>query len=148
MNKLLSVLAAVTVAQVGLAENIVVAPAEGGAGIARALEKARAIHRTDANAVVTIELAAGEYLLDKPVEFGTEDGNLFVKGKGAVLQCGRKLGAFRAWRGARDGQDARRPSGAGLTSAGPTGVSPVGAEGARDGQDARRPRNCETGIVV
>ena len=110
MNKLLSVLAAVTVAQVGLAENIVVAPAEGGAGIARALEKARAIHRTDANAVVTIELAAGEYLLDKPVEFGTEDGNLFVKGKGAVLQCGRKLGAFRAWRGARDGRDARRPS--------------------------------------
>ena len=109
MNRLLSVLAAVTVAQVGFAENIAVAPAEGGAGIARALEKARTIHRTDASAVVTVELAPGEYLLDKPVAFGAEDSNLCIKGKGAVLQCGRRLGAFKEKRGC-NGRDARCPS--------------------------------------
>ena len=106
-----AVLFATAAATAGLvfAENIIVAPAEGGAGIARALEKARAIHRSDAAAVVTIELSAGEYLLDRPIEFGAEDSNLSVKGKGALLQCGRKLGSFREVRGC-DGRDARRPS--------------------------------------
>ena len=120
---MLSVLAAVTVAQVGFAENIAVAPAEGGAGIARALEKARTIHRAEPAAVVTIELAEGDYLLDKPVEFGAEDVNLCIKGKGAALQCGRRLGAFRERRGAHNGRDARCPS----------------EGGAHNGQDARCP---------
>ena len=120
---MLSVLAAVTVAQIGFAENIAVAPAEGGAGIARALEKARTIHRAEPAAVVTIELAEGDYLLDKPVEFGAEDVNLCIKGKGAVLQCGRRLGAFRERRGAHNGRDARCPS----------------EGGAHNGQDARCP---------
>ena len=97
--KLICVLAAVTAASAGLAESIAVKPVEGGAGIVRALEKARAIHRTAANAVVTIELAAGEYQLDKPIEFGAEDGCLSIKGKGALLQCGRKLGPFKAGAG-------------------------------------------------
>ncbi len=94
VNRWNMILFAALAGGVARAADFHVAPSEGGAGIERALEKARALHRADAARVVVIELERGTYTLDRTLAFGEEDANLRIEGRGAVLACGRPLGAF------------------------------------------------------
>ena len=95
VGKVLGIFVGLAVVRLPAAPSLSVSPSEGGAGIVRALETARKLHATDPASVVRIGLAPGDYVLDRPIEWGADDSNIRVEGHGARLMCGRPLGPFR-----------------------------------------------------